>query len=67
MRCFTAYQTLLKSCISEGLRRDEVQFDQRTARKLADALKRRGVTEKVLQEGHLTCGAHATIIFTCLK
>ena len=50
MRGFTAYQTLLKSRISEGLRRDEVQFDQHTARKLADALKRRGVAEKVLQE-----------------
>jgi len=25
---FTAYQTLLKSYISEGLRRDEAQFDQ---------------------------------------
>ena len=31
-------------------RRDEAQFDQYTARRLADALKRRGVTEKVLQE-----------------
>jgi hypothetical protein len=41
MRGFTAYQTLLKSYI---------QFDQYTARRLADALKRRGVTEKVLQE-----------------
>jgi hypothetical protein len=29
---------------------DEVQFDQHTARKLAEALKRRGVAEKVLQE-----------------
>jgi len=46
----SAYQTLLKSYISEGLRRDEVQFDQHTARKLADALERRGVAEKVLQE-----------------
>ena len=34
----------------EGLRRDEAQFDQYTARKLADALKRRGVAEKVLEE-----------------
>ena len=50
MRGFTAYQTLLKSYISEGLRRDEVRFDQHTARKLADVLKRRGVAEKVLQE-----------------
>lgn len=28
--------SLLKSCISEGLRRDEAQFDQYTAQKLAD-------------------------------
>jgi hypothetical protein len=39
-----------KSYISEGLRRDEAQIDQFTARQLADALKRRGVAEKVLQD-----------------
>jgi hypothetical protein len=50
MRGFSAYQTLLKSYISEGLRRDVVQFDQNTARRLAEALKRRGVADKVLQE-----------------
>jgi hypothetical protein len=44
-RGFTAYQTLLKSYISEGLRRDEAEFEKQTARKLADALKRRGVPE----------------------
>ena len=50
MRGFTAYQTLLKSYISEGLRRDEVKLDQNTTRKLTEALKRRGVTEKMLRE-----------------
>ena len=50
MRGFTAYQTLLKSYINEGLRRDEAPFDQHTARRHADALKRRGVAETVLQE-----------------
>ena len=50
MRGFSAYQTLLKSYISEGLRRDEAQFDQNTAQRLAAALKRRGVAESVLQE-----------------
>jgi len=30
-RGFTAYQTLLKSYISEGLRRDEAEFEQQTA------------------------------------
>ncbi len=49
-RGFTAYQTLLKSYISEGLRRDEAEFEQQTARKLAEALKRRGVSETLLQE-----------------
>jgi predicted NAD/FAD-binding protein len=46
------HQTIVSctSYISEGLHRDEAQFDQYTARKLADALKRRGVAEKVLQE-----------------
>jgi hypothetical protein len=50
MRGFTAYQTLLKSYISEGLRRDEAPVDQHTARRLAEALKRRGISERVLQE-----------------
>jgi hypothetical protein len=47
---FTAYQTLLKSYISEGLRRDETRFDQSTAHKLAQVLKRRGVDEKVIDK-----------------
>jgi predicted DNA binding CopG/RHH family protein len=34
-RGFTAYQTLLKSYISEGLQHDEAEFEQRTAQKPA--------------------------------
>ena len=49
-RGFSGYQTLLKSYISEGLRRDEVEYDKYTARKLAEALKRRGVAEDVLRD-----------------
>jgi hypothetical protein len=49
-RGFTGYQTLLKSYISEGLRRDEVQLDLHTAEELAEALKRRGVADRVLKE-----------------
>ena len=49
-RGFSGYQALLKSYISEGLRRDEAEFDQYTARKLAEALKRRGVSEDVLRD-----------------
>ena len=49
-RGFSAYQTLLKSYISEGLRRDEAEADQVTIQKLSEALRRRGVKEKVLRE-----------------
>jgi hypothetical protein len=33
----SGYQTLLKSYIGEGLRRDEAEYDQYAARRLADA------------------------------
>jgi hypothetical protein len=49
-RGFNAYQTLLKSYISEGLRRDEVQAEQYTLQRLTEALRRRGVKEAVLRE-----------------
>jgi hypothetical protein len=49
-RGFTAYQTLLKSYISEGLRRDEAQADQFAIQKLSEALRKRGVKESVLRE-----------------
>jgi hypothetical protein len=49
-RGFSGYQTLLKSYISEGLRRDEAEYDRYTVRKLAEALKRRGVAEDVLRD-----------------
>ncbi len=58
-RGFTAYQTLLKSYISEGLRRDEAEFDQHTARRFAEALKRRGVAGSLLAEA-LAEVQHAT-------
>lgn len=47
---FMGYQTLLKSYISEGLRRDEVVAEQVAIRKLGEALRRRGVKETVLRE-----------------
>lgn len=50
LRGFSGYQTLLKSYISEGLRRDEAEFDAGALQKLAEALKRRGVADEVLQE-----------------
>lgn len=48
-KAFTGYHTLLKSYISDGLRRDEAQFDQILPHKLAEALKRRGVANRVLK------------------
>ena len=48
-RGFTGYQALLKSYLSEGLRRDEAQFTFGAKARLIEALKRRGVSDDVLQ------------------
>jgi hypothetical protein len=47
---FTGYQTLLKSYISEGLRRDEAQFAGTPTARLLEELRRRGISEQVLDE-----------------
>lgn len=49
-RGFAGYQTLLKSYISEGLRRDEAQMDSQTTQRLSKALRRRGVKDKLLRD-----------------
>ena len=46
----SGYQTLLKAYISEGLRRDEAAYAPDAVRRLASALKKRGVSKKVLDE-----------------
>ena len=46
----SGYQTLLKAYISEGLRRDEATNASDSIERLARALKKRGVSEKVLAE-----------------
>lgn len=46
----SGYQTLLKAYISEGLRRDEAIYASETIERLARALKKRGVSDKVLAE-----------------
>lgn len=46
---FSGYQTLLKSYISEGLRRDEEIHADDLVERLARALKKRGVSDKVLE------------------
>ncbi|MCX7041405.1 MAG: hypothetical protein NT117_01680 [Gammaproteobacteria bacterium] len=47
---YAGYQTLLKAYISEGLRRDEAAFGSERLERLALALKKRGVSEKVIAE-----------------
>ncbi len=44
----SGYQTLLKSYISEGLRRDEAKYNADAVERLTRALKKRGVSDKVL-------------------
>lgn len=46
----SGYQTLLKAYISEGLRRDEAAFGTERFERLALALQKRGVSEKVIAE-----------------
>jgi len=48
---FSGYQTLLKSYVSEGLRRDEAIFTSSSKEaRLIEALKKRGVPESVIAE-----------------
>ena len=46
----SGYQALLKSYISEGLRRDEAKFTFAPTQRLVQALKKRGVSAKVLNQ-----------------
>lgn len=50
LKGFSGYQTLLKAYISEGLRQDEAKFATGQTARLIEALKKRGVSEKVLDE-----------------
>ncbi len=49
-RGMAGYQTLLKSYLSEGLRRDEAQFAFSAQARLLEALKKHGVPQSVLDE-----------------
>ena len=49
-RGFSGYQALLKSYLSEGLRRDEQQFTAVTQARLIEALKRHGVSPEVIEQ-----------------
>lgn len=50
MKGLVGYQSLLKSYVSEGLRRDEAQYLGNTEARLIEALKRRGVPDEVLED-----------------
>ena len=45
---FSGYQALLKAYIGEGLRRDEAQYAFGLTARLIEALKKRGVSKKVI-------------------
>ncbi len=47
-RGFTGYQTLLKSYLSDGLRRDEAQSVNASMARLVQALKNRGVSAELI-------------------
>lgn len=48
-RGFSGYQALLKFYVGEGLRRDEAEYLWGPAQRMAAALKRRGVSAKVVE------------------
>ena len=50
LRGFAGYQTLLKSYIGDGLRRDEARFDPGSKTRLLEALRRHGVPAEVLAQ-----------------
>ena len=47
---FSGYQALLKSYVSEGLRRDEAMLSLGKEARLIEALRKRGVPESVIEE-----------------
>ncbi len=47
---FSGYQALLKTYISDGLRVDEAEFVFSKHARVMEALRRKGVDEKLLQE-----------------
>jgi hypothetical protein len=47
---FTGYQALLKTYISDGLRKDEAEYVFSKHARVMEALKKRGVDEKLIAE-----------------
>ena len=49
-RGFSGYQALLKSYLSDGLRRDEAQYALSLEARLVAALRKRGVSQELLDD-----------------
>ena len=50
LKGFSGYQALLKTYISVGLRKDETEFVFSKSARLVEALRKRGVDEKLIAE-----------------
>ena len=50
LKGFSGYQILLKSYISEGLRKDEKRYSSVSTARLIEALKKHGVSEAIIEE-----------------
>ena len=50
LKGFSGYQILLKSYISEGLRKDEERYSSVSIARLIEALKKHGVSEAIIEE-----------------
>ena len=50
LKGFSGYQALLKTYISVGLRQDEAEFVFSKSARLVEALRKRGVDEKLIAE-----------------
>ncbi len=49
LRGFRGYQPLLKAYVSEGLRHDEAEYLFDRAARLAEALRKRGVSAEIIE------------------
>lgn len=47
---FSGYQTLIRAYVGQGLRKDLERFESDTVDKLISSLKRRGVSDAVIEE-----------------
>ena len=50
LRGFSGYQTLLRSYIGEGLRRDEARFSQPEIKVMSETLRKHGIPEEIIAE-----------------